>query len=389
MKLWTVVLCAAMALSACGSDDNVGGATGYTQLGDVSLDGALGDGATGDDTATASDALSDTSSDSSSGTDGTASGTDALADSGPAKYPACISLIGCVAQSCPATNWSTGCDAACLPGASPAVASAYASVSSCIENTCRDGLCKGSSDPKCIGECIGKKCMNKIAVCGADGKTGQAQCGSYFTCTAACGSDKDPLGCVSGCYAALSTSAQSQYAALDACVSAAGGADAFASCPEQALTCLAAGASGSKTCLEALSCSGACDTGTDAQKAACMTACWSQTSAKGQTAFAAALKCNASSKTGCVDAMLTCTEPNGIGTCTASLTCMQGCQQSDPQAKSTCFYGCLHSASPAEAKKNLELQVCMGGCNCKGDQKCTDTCLTTTCKAQLTACQAP
>ncbi len=379
---WTSCAAVAMtmSLSACDEDTSSGAGTDYTQLGDVNLDSALGDGVTATD---------GTTSDTITLTDGTDS-TDAMAtDTAPAKYPDCLSLINCVAQSCTPANWATGCDATCLTGTSPTVSTEYASVSTCIQTTCRDGLCKGSSDPKCIGDCIGQKCLNKVAVCGADGKTGAAKCGSYFTCTQACTSNKDPLVCISGCYAALSATAQGQYAALDACTSAAGGTDAFAACPEQVLTCLASGASGSKSCIDALGCAGACDIGTDAQKAACMTACWAQTTPAGQTAFAGAMKCQGAANAGCVNSMLACTDPQGTATCTGTITCIQGCAQPDPVAKSTCTYGCIHSASKTEAKKLLDLQVCIGGCNCKGDKTCDNTCLTGPCKAALATCQAP
>jgi hypothetical protein len=357
-------------------------------LGDVSLDTALGDGASGTDTTGGGDTVTLTDGTDAPGSDAT--GTDAIsADTGPSKYPDCLSLINCVAQSCQPAAWANGCDAVCLTGSSPKVATEYASVSACIQTTCRDGLCKGSTDAKCIGDCIGQKCMNKIAVCGADGKSGTAQCGTYFTCSQACGPSKDPLSCIATCYAALSPVAHTQYEALDACVSAAGGTDAFAACPEQVLVCLSAGASGTKSCIDALGCAGTCGTGTEAQKAACMTACWAQTTPAGQTAFAGAMKCQGSSKAGCVDSMLACTDPQGTATCTATITCSQGCQQPDPQAKSTCIYGCMHSASKAEAKKLLELQICMGGCNCKGDKTCENTCLTGQCAAALANCQAP
>ncbi len=391
MKQWAIWMAAVamVGVGACGTDAGTDSGTGYTQLGDVTLDGTLGS----DDASTAGDTVGLTDATDSGSTDATGPetvGTDVSTDTGPAKYPDCLSLIGCVAQGCSPANWAAGCDATCLTGASPAVASAYATVATCIQNTCRDGLCQGSSDPKCIGDCIGQKCISKIAVCGAGGKTGTAKCGGFLTCEQACGTSSDPLSCITGCYSNLSATAQSQYAALDACISAAGGSDAFGSCPEQVLTCLADGTSGAKTCIEALSCAGTCGTGTDAQKAACMTGCWSQTTAAGQTGFAAALKCMGTNKAGCVDAMLTCTDPTGSATCTGTLTCAQGCQQTDPQAKSTCYYGCLHSASKAEAKKVLDLQVCMDGCKCNGDKTCENTCVTTgPCKAVLATCQAP
>ncbi len=386
-QLWRIwVVLGVCGLSACGSDDASGGSTDYTQVGDVTLDGSgLGDTAGAD--AIGQDGSADAIGlkDSADG-----SGTDALADTGPAKYPDCLSLIGCVAQGCSASGWAPGCDAVCLTGASATVATEYAGVSACIENTCRNGLCSGSTDPKCIGDCIGQKCITKIAVCGADGKTGVSACGSFFPCVTACATDPNPLQCVSACYAALSPTAQTEYAAVDACTGAAGGSDAFSACPQQVLTCLAGGATGSKSCIDALSCSSVCNTGTDAQKSACMTACWSQTTADGQSAFAGAMKCEANpGSAGCADSLLACTAPNGTSTCPASLTCMQGCKQTDPQAQSTCVWTCVHDASPAEAKKNLQLQLCMGTCNCAGVKTCQDTCLTTTCKAALAACQAP
>ena len=55
---------------------------------------------------------------------------------------------------------------------------------------------------------------DRVLVTGANGKTGTAICGSYFTCSQACGTAKDPLACVSTCYAALSDGAQGEYAAL-------------------------------------------------------------------------------------------------------------------------------------------------------------------------------
>ncbi len=381
---WLIGAMVAMACGtvACGETTDSGSGGGYTQVGDVTLDGAIGDATNGSDAVSGdTTGLSDTAD---------AIGTDIAVDTGPAKYPDCLSLIDCVAQGCSPANWAVGCDSTCLTGASPSVATAYAGVATCIQNSCRDGLCAGSSDPKCMGDCIGQKCISKIAVCGANGKTGAAGCDTYFPCMSGCATNANPLQCASACYSALSTSAQTEYAAVDACVSVAGGTDAFAACPEQVLTCLAGGASGTKTCLDALSCSSVCNTGTDAQKSACMTACWAQTTAAGQTAFAGAMKCEGNpSQAGCVDSLLSCVAPSGTATCTASLTCMQGCKQTDPQAQTSCVWNCVHDASPAEAKKNLQLQVCMGTCACKGDQTCQNTCLTTTCKAALASCQAP
>ena len=381
---WLILAILAAATTwSCSDDTGANGSGGYAQVGDV----ALGDDATGVNDGSASETLvgTDATSDSGPQVD-----TAPKADTGPSKYPDCLSLIGCVAQGCSASNWANGCDSVCLTGASPSVATAYASVSGCIQNTCRDGICNGSTDSQCMNTCIGQKCMGKIAVCGADGKSGAATCASYFTCSDACKSaGSQALACISNCYAAMSATAQGEYGALDACVSAAGGADAFGSCPQQALTCLAGGASGSKSCLDALVCSGGCNVGTDTQKSMCMSGCWSQTTPAGQGEFAAAMKCNGPNKTGCVDSMLACLEPSGTGTCTGSLTCMQGCNQTDGQAKAACSYGCLHSTSPAEAKKNLELQVCMGGCNCNGVQTCDNACLTGPCKTALATCQAP
>lgn len=381
----------------CGSDESNVGTGNYTQLSDTDAGGGSLDGSETSDTlvnadGTLSDAVGTDSVDGGIGTDGISSeiiGTDAIIsgqDSDNAKYQTCSSLLQCVAAACQGTGWAATCDTTCVQNAGSTASSSYAPIGTCIESTCRKGICAGSGDVNCMNQCVQQHCWLKIGMCGADGKSGSAGCSSYFECTTACA--KTSATCASDCYAALSPSAQGQIQTVDACASAAGGTDPFSACPEQALKCFANGKTGSVNCEDTWACTAACNTGSDTQKGQCMAGCYGLASASAQTAFAKVIGCESGGKkTGCPDAFLGCLNPTGNSGCIAALTCFGTCKQEDPVAKAKCSFACLDSASVAEAKKALVYGSCTDGCNCKGDQKCEATCNTTTCKAEFDACQ--
>lgn len=391
-------LALSLGLLGCDSNDLVDTGAGYGNVGDVSLgDGsgtldsaAQGDGQTAD-TVGLTDALS--GNDGVAGDDAqTADGTPSdstpadvgTKDTSPPKYPTCSALLQCGAGACSATGWLDGCDKVCLDNASAAAQTGWAPIATCIDTQCKKGVCAGSSDPNCIGSCVGQKCLTKLAACGADGKTGSANCSSYYTCLTGC--KNGGSNCVGDCYAALSAAAQAQIGNVDACVSAAGGADPFATCPEQSLSCLANGATGSATCEEAWACTAGC-TGNEGQKAACMGTCFGKASSAAQAAFAKVVICEEKgAKVGCPDAYIGCLNPTGTKTCVEALNCYKTCNQADPVAKAKCSFGCLDAASAVEAKKAVVYGACTDTCNCAGDQACETKCNQTTCKTALDAC---
>ena len=397
------VLAALLAMAAGGCDSNDAVSTSdYTNVGDVVVDGAGGDAISGVDGAGGGDgtALNDsTELTDAAGADGSLTGSDATtpddaiagtdanstADVAPAKYPTCSTLLQCAASACVGTNWAPGCGQICADNASPTAKEQWTPFATCLETQCAKGLCAGSSDPACMGSCVGQKCLTKLAMCGSDGKSGKSGCASYYTCVDKC--KGAGLNCAPDCYAALTTAAQGLLQNVDACTTAAGASDAFSACPQQVLTCLANGDTGPANCEDTWACTAGC-TGTEAEKTLCTGKCYGGGTSAAQGKFAQVIACESSpTKANCPDAYVGCLNPTGSKTCIAALGCYGTCTQTDAVARTKCIFGCLDSASPAEVKKAVVYGNCTDTCNCKGDKACEATCNTTTCKAQFDACQ--
>ncbi len=304
-------------------------------------------------------------------------------DGAIAKYQLCSSLLTCVWVACGGST-DPKCADICLGVASAAASAAVQPYLSCVNAYCVNGLCAGNPDKNCINQCAGQKCIFPAIACGADGKTGSADCVSAFGCMDTC-KEKGP-DCNYGCYGNLSKAAQTQFDTLFNCAAAAGGQDAFAACPGQALTCIAAGKTGSGGCAPLFSCMDGCEKLPENSKAGCMAGCWSSASPTSQQQWVAISKCLANPTQSCAATLATCAGPKGTKTCLDAVTCWGQCDKEGQ--KSECHFGCLAAASAVEANKAAELFMCIGTqCKtCKGDKNCESDCTKTKCGTVFASC---
>lgn len=384
------VIATVVVVAGCGQDEvapmSVGtGASADAVGGDVAIDGSTGADILTADSATGDSAAADAAAADLSGADVT-SGTDATTADAAAKYPKCSQLLTCVGVAC---SSAAGIDCAqpCLSGASASSAAALQPFLNCTDQYCAKGLCAGLNDPKCLLSCAWQKCLGAAMACGGDGKTGEASCTSAFGCMEGC---KDKGGtCIFDCYAALSAPAQAQFDALGACSAAAGGKDAFSACPNQALTCLASGKTGTQDCWKLASCASGCDKLADSAKSLCISGCWSSATKEAQAQWIALLQCGDQAGSACYLPLVTCVAPSGSKTCLDTLGCWEACDKGT--GGDGCGMQCLHDASPSEGKKVIALMQCMADkCGfCKGAKDCEDKCLQEQCKSALNGCLAP
>lgn len=386
---WNKTLISLVWLAACAQDPEVPATIGSSAgVDSLASDAAIDASAAGDGNANDSGAVDGSPSDTAAGDSGgsDAAGSDNASDAASAKYPLCSQLLTCVGVACASGN-DPACAAPCLAGASATAAAAIKPFLDCSAQFCAKGLCAGSSDPGCLGNCAWQKCLAPALACGADGKSGTADCASAFGCLEGC---KNQGGnCAFGCYAALSPAAQDQFDNLGACSTAAGSADPFGACPSQALTCLSAGKTGNSDCFALLGCTAGCEQGSDAAKAACIGACWSQASKDAQGQWIAVLQCGNSASAACATPLLSCVQPSGTKNCLDTLGCWGACDKAG--SGDACGLQCLRDASAAEGKKVIALTQCVAEqcASCKGDKACEDQCTQQKCKAALTSCLAP
>ncbi len=383
----------AALLLGCAEPDvapaTVGTSASADALGaDASLDGNPATDAGGADAAAPDGATSDATPSDTAPVDGAAadSGDAGAVDSAASKYPLCSKLLTCVGVAC---SSAAGIDCAqpCLSGASPAAAAAIQPFLQCADQYCAKGLCAGVSDANCLLNCAWQKCISAAMACGGDGKKGEASCASAFGCMEGC---KDKGGtCIFDCYSAMSSAAQAQFDALGGCSAAAGGKDPFAACPNQALTCLAGGKTGSDDCWKLASCSSACEKLSDGAKSLCIGDCWSKATKEAQAQWIAVIQCGDQASSACYSPLVQCIAPSGTKTCLDTLGCWETCDKGG--SGDACGLQCLHDASPSEGAKVVALMQCMADkCgSCKGAKSCEDKCLQEQCKAPLTACLAP
>lgn len=414
-----LILLASIAIAACDGGTVAPATVGTSSGADAAkTDGALGDGASsgsadgtagdtsgiaGSDLGAASDgSLSDAAGSdlASAGNDTSTTGSDAAAtgsDSGSpppldaaqpdgavAKYQLCSQLLSCVFVACGGSA-DPKCADICLGSASPLAASGVAPFLSCVTNYCVNGMCAGNQSAKCIGDCTGQKCIVPAIACGADGKSGGADCTTVFGCIDGC--KEKGLDCMSGCYAALTKGGQKQLDDLVACGNASGGKDPFAACPSQALTCIAAGKSGTGKCAPLFACMDGCNSlSGDAAKTTCLSGCWSSATPAAQQQWIEISKCINAPTPSCGPALAACAEPSGTKTCLDAIGCWGACDAA--QKKADCHLGCITAATPAEGNKAANLLICVGSqCKyCNGDKTCEDTCTKTKCKAELDNC---
>ena len=304
-------------------------------------------------------------------------------DGATAKYQLCSALLTCVWVSC-GGNWDATCANVCLGSAGAAATAAIAPYLTCVNAYCTNGLCAGNPSKTCVAECAGQKCNFPAIACGADGKTGSAECALAFGCLDSC--KEKGAECSFACYANLSKPAQTQLDALFSCAIAAGGQDPFGACPSQALTCFASGKSGSGGCAPLFGCIDGCNKLNDSQKVGCMSACWAAATPTAQQQWVAISKCINAPNAACAGTLTACAAPTGNKTCLDTVTCWGNCDKGGQKAD--CHLGCLTAASVAESNKAADLFICMGTlCKpCNGNKACEDECVKTKCATQFTNC---
>ncbi len=391
---FALILCAWLA--ACSSD-TLQPVLGLTTAGDAksSLDGQLGDSLS--DVAAGADVAAPDTGPCSADVCGMApdaapdvpvATADAAIDVAAdviAKYGVCSNLFLCTQVAC-GTSIPKGCAQVCIDAASPEAQAEYLPFGLCVEQYCREGICKNSNDPNCMGTCSWQKCYGKLLPCGSDGKSGAATCDAMITCYDKCANAAPQ--CMFDCYATLSAPAQSDYQAMNDCFVAAGGTDPGKSCPDQLFKCIAGGKSGAKTCLDTLICTDTCNSLADSAKFGCIAACYEQATVADQKTFLAVSKClNGTSTATCSDDIVTCTNPTGAKNCLDVISCVDPCKATG-KSEGVCFFTCMSQASKPEAKKFVDLLMCVGSqcASCNKDKTCEDACTKSKCQAQLNGC---
>jgi hypothetical protein len=175
---------------------------------------------------------------------------------------------------------------------------------------------------------------------------------------------------------------QADFDALMACSATAGGADAFKSCPGQALQCISGGKTGTAGCWDTLQCINACpkDDGN------CAATCYGKASSAGQKALIAATPCfDKNSDPACPALLTACIDPKGSQTCVQVIDCADKCGKSG--GGDACGLVCLQQASKTEAQKFLALAQCSDvPCKACTTDSCKATCAKDNCPSQWSAC---
>ena len=362
MKASFSLVCAfAMAcqLGACSSKANTA-ATPVVEDDIVDDDAVIGEDAAGD-TATLTDAKP--AGDTKPGTDA-AAGTDIkTAELPPPDLKTCAGLSDCVAAAC--ASGATGCEKACFAKASAAELQLAQPLFTCVHDKCMVGTCKDSFDPSCVPTCVGGHCRAELAACVDSGATGTGSCADGATCFGNCEAAVDGYySCTKGCFGSVSADGMVALDAVATCREQAtqAGLDPEVACKAEMLTCLTAGAAGSKACFEVFTCQGTC---TEANMGSCMQGCVSELSPAAQKTFAELQPCLGASdmftNPTCVKSFLACISPSGKNTCSQTMTCQSACQAASGGGDSgTCVFNCLHKATPAAAAAFLKIAPCGG-----------------------------
>jgi hypothetical protein len=208
----TFLLSAAIALSACGSEESTPAA----------------DSTSAADTAVASDAADSTAgTDSGSGSDTGVVDSASPADTAIAEIASgkpCADLVPC-AMACPMGAERAKCLGDCAKLGTPAAQTDFNSLGACAAD-----LCKDATNTVAANSCIADKCLDKLAKCGDWG--GSLSCLDAAQCTSRCSLGDDE--CRAKCLAAATKEAAPAAAAVVGCAGmkcgAANSADAFAAC---------------------------------------------------------------------------------------------------------------------------------------------------------------
>lgn len=251
------LLAAAMALSACGSEDSTP-ATDSSSAADTAVGSDAADSSAGTDSGSS---LSDT------GVVDSASPVDtAKADIASGKP--CADLIPC-AMACPMGAERAKCLGECAKLGTAAAQTDFNGLGACAAD-----LCKDATNTVAANSCIADKCLDKLAKCGDWG--GTLGCLDAAQCTSRCSLGDDE--CRAKCLAAASKEAAPAAAALVGCAGmkcgAANSADAFAACFAQNCAAPLATCKGpGLDCTGLFGCQAKCPTQVPGKPNACLALC--------------------------------------------------------------------------------------------------------------------
>ena len=352
LRIFVCLVAATGLMAACSSTPTA--TAGTVNKADVSADSTA-------DTKTSDTTVTDTLPDTMTAPDAT-TGDTLAADTPTAKYGTCAAVGDCVALACNPTP-TAGCEKACLGGGSQGALEKAIPMLTCIQDKCQNGKCKGSSDPKCVSDCVGQMCTPELVGCIDDGTTGTGVCGDALGCFDTCNSAGGYFACMGKCYSALSTTGKAALAIYTSCAGKAAGAgqDPQQACISELMSCMTGGKTGTKDCYEIFACQEKCPAD---NQTACMAGCLSDTTAAGQKAFIDAMPCfgdqSKMSDPVCAAKFMTCINPTGTKTCAQTLSCQGACPQPPPgqSGSPSCGFACMHDATPAAADAYLKISPC-------------------------------
>jgi len=323
------------------------------------------------------------------------------------KDPKCVS--DCVGQMCTpelvaciddGTSGTAVCgDAlACFDKCDPAKGF-FACMGKCYSTLSTAGKAALAIYTNCAGKASGggqppeQACIGELMSCLTGGKTGNKDCYEIFTCQEKCPKNED-MACMAGCLS--DTTAAGQKAFMDA-MPCFGDQSKMNDpvCAKKFMACI--NPTGTKTCLQTLSCQGACPKAPPGQDGSpsCGFACMHNATPAAAEALLKISPCGLENKTpeqaqACTDAMVGCANPSGTDTCKQIMACAQACGQNGSQ---DCMFACVAKGSVAGATTFAKFISCKDGCDvqCKDatDPQCAGKCLNSKCPTEFGACSPP
>lgn len=349
---------AALCMAACGTESKT--ATTADASGNSGSD-AKSDAAGSGDTTAATDTA--TTGDTASAGDSTTT----------FELNTCAKLGDCVATACGPTP-TTDCEKPCFAKAAPEAQSKGAVLLACMQGKCKDGACKGSTDPKCMDDCLGQQCMGETIACVDMAKQGTVTCGDGIQCVQKCTMGKGGFQCIADCWSSMTKSGQTLLSATGKCFADNPGKGEQA-CMAPMLSCVADGKNGTKACYEIFGCIETCKaSGKD--EGECSMGCAGQGSADGIKGFADVAACMGKAPNGtdsCTTAFVNCAAPSGTTSCIDTIGCLVKCGGEAGKGPSpACLFTCLHASTKTAAAASMGFAGCMDNKDPAKNATCAD-----------------
>ena len=302
----------------------------------------------------------------------------------------CKEIVDCVNKNC--QGKTENCDQ-CLKSANCADKKLSKDFSSCLQNKCIQGECKGK-DSSCYSGCLEKNCSTTALRCfwdysKAKGKKG---CGETLTCFSSCDkktskTEKDK--CNEKCVENLDPKGQELFLETAVCMDKAkSDKNEGAQCIGLILSCTSNNTSGNKDCNEVLKCSLSCNLKDQDESLKCMGKCFSEGTKDAQKGFVTVSKyCfepngQGFGKAACLDGMKTCNKPAGKTSCADTLKCVTSCKGS-----AYCPFECVGKASPSSFTRFSSFMTCYSkNCGHCKDDACNTSCVPKHCLNEYMAC---